>query len=174
MNEVERILEERARVFARPLAAERAEATIDLVCFEIGSERFAIEASFVQRIVPPPRATPLPGTPAHLVGIANVRRQLLLPVFDLAPLLGIPAATDARELVVLGRVAFELGILVSVVTELVPHAAVPRGGAGDSRPLVGRMLADGRSLIDGAALLDDPRLVVGPIAARSPEEEVPQ
>lgn len=170
MNDVERILEERARLFARPLPADRAAATVDLVCFAIGRERFAIAASFVQRIVPVPRSTPLPGTPPHLVGIANVRRQLL-PVFDLARLLGIPATDDAAELIVLGRVAFELGILASAVTELVPLAAVPRDSAEKTRPIVQRILADGRSLIDGAALLDDPRLVVGP-TARATEEEV--
>jgi purine-binding chemotaxis protein CheW len=171
VSDAERILEERARLYARPIAPDRAETTIALVRFEIGNERFAIEAAFVQRIVALPRVTPLPGTPPHLAGIANVLRQLL-PVFDLGRILGIPPAGDAGELVVLGRVGPEFGILAGAVTDLVPLDTVPRGGKGDSRAIVQRVLADGRSLIDGAALLDDPRLVVGPVAAHSTVEEV--
>ena len=153
------VLAERARRYARkPLGAERAGASVDVVCFDLGVERFAIEATVVRRVVPPAPTTALPGTPPHVLGLANIHGRLL-PVFDVAQLLDVPSA-PATHLLVLGRDEFDLAVPVGAVTELVPIPVVPRDGA--TAGLVARVLPDGRALVDGSALLDDPRLVVAP------------
>lgn len=167
---VDTVLEERARLYARPLARGEVAETTDVVRFAIGSERFAIEAAVVRRIVPLPPLTKLPGTPPYALGIANVRGQLI-PVFDLVRLLGIPPTGETTQLVVLGRDAFDFGILAGAVTEMVSIAAVPRGDARSARSIL-RVLSDGCSLIDGPALIDDPRLVIGAHAPHQVGEEL--
>lgn len=161
------VLAERARRYARPLEDERAVATLDVVYFELGDERFAIEAAVIRRVVALPSATALPGTPPYVLGIANIHGQLI-PVFDLAQLLEIPSVA-AANLLVLGRDDFDLAVPVRAVTDLVAIPVVPRDGA--TRGLVTRILPDGRALVDGAALLDDPRLVVVPHDRHSGGEE---
>ena len=152
------VLEERARFYARPLEAENTAATLDVLCFELGDERFAIDADVVQRVVPMPAITGLPGTQSPVLGIANLRGGLI-PVFDLAQLLDIPSAA-ASHLIVLGRDAFDFAVPVRAVTDLAAIPVAPRDGA--ARGLVARILPDGRALVDGAALLDDQRLIVAP------------
>jgi len=56
-RDARRILEERARLLARP-PDERARADVlDLVAFSVGTERYAVEADFVQEVQPLDRAT---------------------------------------------------------------------------------------------------------------------
>ena len=152
------VLEERARLYAQPLAADDAVAMLDVLCFELGDERFAIDAEVVQRVVALPAITALPGTSPPVLGIANLRGGLI-PVFDLAQLLDVPSGA-ASHLIVLGRDAYDFAVPVRAVTDLVAIPVAPRDGA--TRALVARILSDGRAVVDGAALLDDPRLVVAP------------
>jgi purine-binding chemotaxis protein CheW len=152
------VLEERARLYARPMQTESSVPMLDVVCFELGTERFAIEAAVVQRIVPLPPVTALPGTLPPVAGIVNLRGGLI-PVFDLTLLLEIPPA-PASHLMVLGRDAFDFAVPIRAVSELVAIPVAPRDAA--ARGLVTRILPDGRALVDGATLLDDPRLVVAP------------
>ena len=155
---IDAVLDERARLYARPLEAQNTVKMQDVLCFELGDERFAIDADVVQRVVAMPAITPLPGTKSPLLGIANLRGGLI-PVFDLARLLEIPSAAASR-LMVLGRAAFDFAVPVRAVTDVVAIPVAPRDGA--ARGLVARILPDGRALVDGTALLDDPRLVVAP------------
>ena len=161
------VLAERARRYARPLGDAGAVATLDVVHFELGDERFAVEAAVVRRVVVQPPTTALPGAPTWVLGIANIGGQLI-PVFDLGQLLDV-ASAPATNLLVLGRDGFDLAVPVRTVTDLVAIPLVPREGA--ARGLVARILPDGRALLDGSALLDDPRLVVTPHDRRSGEEE---
>jgi len=158
----EAVLEARARIAARPLAAGEPSDAIDTVCFSCGAERYAIEVSVVRRIARLPHVTRLPGAPRHIAGVANLRGRLV-PIVDLGRLLGSSSDDEASHVVEIGSEGYALGILAGAVTGI---EALPRDAAGsDGRPrmrsVVHRVLADGRALIDGAALLADPRLTVG-------------
>ena len=85
-----RILEERARAVARvPAAAPAVGALVEIIRFALGEERYAVETNCVREILRFKAATPLPGTPDFLVGVTNLRGQILA-VFDLRRFLGIP------------------------------------------------------------------------------------
>jgi purine-binding chemotaxis protein CheW len=78
----------------------------------LGGRRFAVDVADAREVVMLDATTPVPGAPAVVVGVMNLRGNVL-PVVEARPLLGLPvrAATD-RALVlaeaVLGLTAFDI------------------------------------------------------------------
>jgi purine-binding chemotaxis protein CheW len=90
------------------------------VTFRVGSAEYAIPAAQVLHLESFESATPVPGTPAYVAGLVQVRGRLI-PVVDLRARFGLPAiphAIDRRIIVVqIGpRVA---GLLVDSAREVV-------------------------------------------------------
>jgi len=115
-----RILEERARLLARPPAAEvRPQDRLELLIFSLSGETYALETSAVREVVRFTDFTVVPGAPPLLLGVTNVRGQIL-PVFDLRRLAGIApkGLTDLSRLLVLGDEREELGLLADDVREV--------------------------------------------------------
>jgi purine-binding chemotaxis protein CheW len=87
---------QRDGVFARraeslAAAAPRAEQdTFEALVFAIESERYAFPGSQVREVRPLGFLSRLPGTPALIRGLINVRGRIV-PVIDLRPLLGLPS-----------------------------------------------------------------------------------
>jgi purine-binding chemotaxis protein CheW len=82
-----RILEERAAAVARAREEPRA-GGIPVVAFQLGGERFAVEVGTVFQVVDAATITPLPATPAWVLGVVLARTQVV-PVLDLRALLGL-------------------------------------------------------------------------------------
>src|SRR5437016_5773323 len=88
---VRAILEERARAAARvPAQAPDADAVIEVVHLDLGEERYAIETRCVREILRLKEYTPVPDTPDFLVGVTNLRGQIVA-VMDLRQFFGIAA-----------------------------------------------------------------------------------
>jgi purine-binding chemotaxis protein CheW len=115
--EAQRILRERAQALARPAQRPPASEQIELLEFRLARERYAIESRHVQEVYPLRELTPLPGTPAFLLGLVNVRGRIL-PVFDLRRLFELPdqGLTDLHRVVLVRGNDLELGLLADVVT----------------------------------------------------------
>jgi purine-binding chemotaxis protein CheW len=60
---------------------------------------YAIELVRVREVVPAPALTPLPGAPPALAGVFNLRGDVV-PLFDLATLLGLPEGAPADQVAV--------------------------------------------------------------------------
>jgi purine-binding chemotaxis protein CheW len=168
-EQVDAVLAERARLLAQPLVEASVVASVDLVQFSAGNERYAIEAAYVRRLERLGNVTPLPGAPRYFAGITNLHGQLV-PLIDLRVLLGAAPSGASTFAVVLGDQRAEIGI---VAEELLAMPALPPdalGTRGDRPTLVRNILPDGSAVIDGAALIDDPRLVIGEIAPDTHEE----
>ena len=128
------ILLARAAQLARP--PERLDAGDASLLLQVwlGRQRYALEMQIVVEIRKAERLACLPGAPAHLVGVANLRGSII-PVFDLRRLLGIGSAeaerpdgdAGAREgesavdprIVIVGRAEPEFGLAVDAVDEIV-------------------------------------------------------
>jgi purine-binding chemotaxis protein CheW len=162
------ILRERARRLAQPFeAATPRGEELELVSFVLSGERYALEAECVLQVIKLQQLTRLPGAPDHLLGLTNLRGEIL-PVFDLRALLGLSrvALNDLSRLLVLGDVEAELGVLADEVlelarvrrTELRPPA---QGLALANLPYLHGVTSDGLIALDGGALLHDPRLFLG-------------
>src|SRR5258708_2892515 len=87
---------QRDAVFARraeslAAAAPRAEEdSFEALVFAIDSEQYAFPGSQVREVRPLGLLSRLPGTPALIRGLINVRGRIV-PVIDLRPLLGMPS-----------------------------------------------------------------------------------
>ena len=67
-----------------------------LLIVRVGSQRYALPAAAVERILPMAALTPLPGTPRDVAGLLNLHGDVL-PVVDPRPhLAGIAAGNAAR------------------------------------------------------------------------------
>ena len=80
-------------------------------------ERLAVELSQVREICKLESVTSVPGMPQALVGVANLRGNIV-PVVDLYPSLGLPGAAGLRYAVVVRQGARHVGILVQDVPEI--------------------------------------------------------
>jgi len=58
------------------------EGIVQLVCFMVGEEEFAVPILNIQEIIKPLDATRVPATPKYVVGVFNLRGSVL-PLIDL-------------------------------------------------------------------------------------------
>jgi len=125
-EERKRILRDRARELAREAPKTPApEAFLEVVAFELASETYALETSWVREVYPLKEFTPLPGTRPFVLGLLNVRGRLLL-VIDIKKFFDLPekGLTDLNKVIIVHRNGVELGILADAVlgVRLVPLA----------------------------------------------------
>jgi purine-binding chemotaxis protein CheW len=61
---------------------------VQALVLPIGDDRYAVDLTDVREVVPDPALTPLPGAPPAVLGVVNLRGELV-PVLDTATLLGV-------------------------------------------------------------------------------------
>jgi purine-binding chemotaxis protein CheW len=66
-------------------------STTEHVVWRLGGSRYALPADVVARLVPPMPLSRVPGVPAWVAGLGDLRGRVV-PVLDLRSLLGAPAA----------------------------------------------------------------------------------
>lgn len=111
---------------SRALAANRddREATKELarvLTFRLGEERYGLLLEHAREVVGLSRHAPLPGSGPGIVGIVNWRGEFAV-VFDLAPILGLPAAAEngeTRRVIVLREQETPLALAVDAVDEVI-------------------------------------------------------
>lgn len=115
--EADRVLRSRAQALARtPPRAPAAGTMLELLEFSLASERYALEARHIQEVQPLRELTPLPCTPAFVLGIVNVRGRIL-PVLDLKRFFDLPepGLTDLHRIILVRGNELELGLLADVI-----------------------------------------------------------
>ena len=158
------VLDGRARQLARvPDERPRAGEVLELVGFVLAGERYGIESRFVREVARLTRFTPVPGTPAFVLGVTNLRGEILA-LFDLRQLLGVVAegVTDLGRIVVLGEQRREFGLLAEAASEILylPGTSLAQTATPWARPYLRGVGPDGLIVLSGEALLNDPRLTI--------------
>lgn len=92
---------------------------IQLACFRIGAEMYALDIMRIKEIIRPQRLTPVPKAPPFIEGVINLRGAVV-PVVDLRKRFGQPAAGSERRTRILicaltGKV---IGLMVDEVAEV--------------------------------------------------------
>jgi purine-binding chemotaxis protein CheW len=160
------ILKARARELARRPLALTADAGIQVIRFLLAHESYAVDSTLVREVTPLKDLTPLPCTPAFVLGIVNLRGEIV-SVIDLKRFFNLPPAgiTDLNQLIVLSDESMTFGILADRVlgvgalsTDAIEPAPPLFAGIG-SEYLKG-IGPDRIILLDAAKLLADPALVV--------------
>jgi purine-binding chemotaxis protein CheW len=161
------ILRQRARVLARPPELENDKgATLEVLEFRLAKERYAIEARHVREVYPFKELTPLPCTPAFVLGIVNVRGQIL-PVLDLKRFFDLPETgiTDLHRIILLRGNDLDLGLLadMSVGVHSIPLASLQPSLptlTGIGQEYLKGVTGDRLIVLDVARILADPKIVV--------------
>jgi purine-binding chemotaxis protein CheW len=83
----------------------------------LGQETFAIDLRQVREVFAPESITPVPGMPAALVGVTNLRGTII-PLADLRTALGISVSILLKYAVVVRHGTQQVGILVEEVPEI--------------------------------------------------------
>ena len=161
------ILNERAQILSRETAlAEPADASIEVIEFLLAHERYAVASEYVREVYPLEELTPLPCTPAFVLGIVNLRGEIL-PVLDLKKFFDLPekGLTNLNKVIVLESADMVFGILADEINGV---CRIPRAGIQPSLPtltgsredyLLG-VTAERVVVLDAEKLLHDDKLIV--------------
>ena len=122
--------------------------------------RFAVEVRSAREVVVFDDYTVVPLAPAHLLGVANLRGNLM-PVVDIRPFLGLTPASADREVraLVVERDGVQAGLLIDEVLGLEPLEglvlAEEDDGSGACNIVAGRLEREGGAvtLLDVGAVL---------------------
>lgn len=165
------ILEEMRQEYWQGLAAkdEEQEELLECITFVLGGEKYAFETSFASEVIRVPKLIRLPGSHALIVGVFNLRGEIIAAM-DIRSMLGIteiPLTASARIIVIKGR-NFTTGILAESVL------GVSSLSLGQFEPIVKSVAPSAREflrgqinlgtemsmLLDIARLLESPSLVI--------------
>lgn len=126
---------------------------MSVVCVRVAvaHEHYALGVEHVLEVTEPGKLTPVPGAPRQLIGIGNVRGQVV-PMLSMAALLGLPEESPGR-IVVAEHGSRRAGLAVTNVLD-VGELADPSHET-DSPFLVGAVLLEGTlvGLLDLDAIL---------------------
>jgi purine-binding chemotaxis protein CheW len=120
----------------------------------LGGRRFAVDVADAREVVVLDATTPVPGAPAVVVGVMNLRGNVL-PVVEARPLLGLPVRTATDRALVLADGEHRAAVLVEAVLGLTTLDVAPLPAA-DGDLTAGEVIADsgGRAtLLDARAVL---------------------
>ena len=141
---------------AVPVEAEQEETRLQLVSFFLGTEEYALDILDVQEILRTRQATRVPGSPAFLQGVVNLRGRIV-PVVDLRLRLGMPRAeqTEETRVIVVDPGEGAVGLCVDRMSEVLGI------GASSVRPAPAELdAAAGREYVRGVAKLGDRLLIL--------------
>ena len=170
LEEKQKILKARAHELAQPLESHEAVSTaLHVVEFLLAHERYAVETAFVKEVYPLKEITPVPCTPPFVLGIINVRGQIVT-VINLKTFFDLPdtGISDLNKVLIIRAADIEVGFLADAIIggrEIELHelqASLPtlsgirgeylRGVTSDRLVVldVGNILSDKKIIVDEA------------------------
>jgi purine-binding chemotaxis protein CheW len=116
-EEKQKILRARAQALARePEPEEAARGALEVVEFLLADETYGIESWYVREVYPLKEFTPLPCTPSFVLGIINIRGQIL-SIIDLKKFFDLPekGLTDLNKVIIVHNETMAFGILADAI-----------------------------------------------------------
>jgi purine-binding chemotaxis protein CheW len=162
------ILNERAVNLARQsLDPHSVRKTSIVITFALDGDRYGLEARCVREVRRFSEFTPLPAVPDFLVGVINLRGEIL-PLIDIRRFLELPSKGPAApsHIIICGDARAEFGIVADTMHDVSPVAidelvANPISHGERSRDCVLGITPNATIVLNGFALLMDRRLFVG-------------
>lgn len=165
-EEKDKILKDRATELARETRERDARTQLHVVEFVLAMETYGIASGFIRDVFPLKTLTPIPSTPPFVVGVTNLRGEIL-SVVNLKKFFDLPdnGMTDLTKVIVLQSDTTEFGILVD---SLVGARSIPE----DEIQLALPTLTDVRgkylkgvtkervAILDAGKILSDERIIV--------------
>jgi purine-binding chemotaxis protein CheW len=123
-DEKKRILRERAKKLSQKRSAEDSDTEfLQVIEFKLSEERYAAQVNYVREVFPLKDVTPIPCTPSFVLGIMNVRGQVV-SVLDIRSFFDLPAqaSTELSKVLIVGKDDVECGILTD---EIIGEKRIP-------------------------------------------------
>jgi purine-binding chemotaxis protein CheW len=167
LEEKQRILKERAKALAvEPEEKETARQHIEILEFLLAYEKYGVETRHIREVFPMKELTPVPCTPPFVLGIINVRGQII-SVIDIKRLFDLPekGLTDLNKVIILRDKEMEFGILADVILGVVKlplshlQAALPTL-TGIREEYLRGITGDRLVILDAGRLLIDKKVIV--------------
>jgi len=166
-KEMTKVLKERAKILAKePKGIEEDESYLEVVEFMLAHERYALELMHIREVYPLKELTPLPGTPDFVLGIINVRGQII-SIIDIKRFFDLPekGLTNLNQVIILQSDEMEFGILAD---EILGTKSIPASTIQASLPTLTGIRAeylrgvtgDRVVILDGEKILSDEKMVV--------------
>lgn len=128
---LDEILERRAERARAAADSAQAEATVPVAEFSLGRDRYAIPLASLRAVLPLKVVTPVPRSPAHVIGILRYEGQLVTAV-SLMTLLGVKGWR--QDCAVLLIVELENGRHLAIDCEHIPRIeALPQRAVDQAR-----------------------------------------
>ena len=92
---------------------------IQLACFKVGSELYALDIMKIKEIIRPQKLTAIPKAPSFIEGVINLRGAVI-PVADMRKRFDLPVSEENRKnrVVICSLAGKIIGLLVDEVTEV--------------------------------------------------------
>jgi purine-binding chemotaxis protein CheW len=102
-----------------------ADEGVRICLFSISGDGYAVTVDTVVEIIIPQKIFPVPTAPPHVLGVINLRGNIV-PVVDIRPVLSLPPSDGINQIAVIRQNQIMIGIAVDSVSEVieVPQASV--------------------------------------------------
>lgn len=166
-GETKRVLKVRAQALARePEKTQTADTQVEVLEFFLAHEKYAVESRHVREVYPLENLTPLPCTPPFVLGIVNLRGEIV-SVLDIKKFFDLPeqGLTDLNKVIVLESGQMLFGILADTIAGV---RRIPVAGIQPSLPTLAGIrekylrgiTPDRTILLDAEKLLTDEKIIV--------------
>ena len=168
-----RILEERARRLSRIPEEKSRTLLYPVAVLVVGRTQLGIAVHALREVQAVVSITPLPGLPEGMLGVAQVRGEVIC-VIDLSRWIGTEERGTGACMAVIEGPRGPLGLVADRCAgfrDVCAEDIVPNFAAESTTRLrhLRAMTRDLIAILDVPALLADPRLIVGASAPRTPE-----
>jgi len=161
------ILKARAKALAREPEREAAtEEYLEVVEFLLAHERYAVESVHIREVYPLKDLTPVPCTPPFILGIVNVRGQILT-VIDIKRFFDLPekGLSDLNKVIIVHVGEIKLGILADAILSVrfLPLAEIqapPPTLTGIRAEYLRGVTGERTVILDVSRILADEKIVV--------------
>jgi purine-binding chemotaxis protein CheW len=121
------------------------------VRLRLAEEEYAVPVTHVREVIDLAEVVPVPGTPGDVIGVMNLRGQIL-PVIDLTVLIGIERTAPPRLLLIAESNGQQAGLALDEVSGI---AELPDPATDSESDLLSGSLLAGTDLI---GVIDVPRV----------------
>jgi len=166
-KEVRSILKMRAAAMAiAPTQKRESSAILEIIEFTLATERYGIESAFVREVYPLKDFTPLPGVPPYILGIINLRGQIL-PVVNLKKFFNLPekGLGELNKVIIICNERMEFGVLADVMEGTASVALedileTPPDVTGIGEKYLKGVTKENLVVLDAESILNDEKIIV--------------
>lgn len=166
-KETRDLLRMRAAAMAiEPEEIKAASTMMEIITFTLAAETYGIESAFIREVYPLKDFTPLPGVPSYILGLINVRGQILT-VINLKKFfkLSEQGLGELNKVIILRDDQMEFGILADVVQGIQAIAiedikVVPPTISGIGEEYLKGVTKESLIILNAGKLLNDKNIIV--------------